>query len=132
MRKILNFLLIAITAACAMSCRRTSHNGDIDGFWRIDRIQYSASGETVCPEDLFIAVNLELLQLDNPQVEHTGVISWHKGDSRLGVEFPYNPSDEALYKYGFPPNPCTLDVKVLDSRRLVLASPTAVISCTRY
>ena len=82
--------------------------------------------------DLFIAVNLELLQLDNPQVEHTGIISYHKGDPRIGVEFPYNPSAEALYKYGFPANPCVLDIVTLDSHRLVLSSPVAVISCTRY
>jgi hypothetical protein len=132
MRKLLPVLILALIALCLPSCRRTSHNGRIDGFWRIDEIAYAESGETVSPTDLFIAVNLELLQLDNPQVEHTGIISYHKGDPRIGVEFPYNPSAEALYKYGFPANPCVLDIVTLDSHRLVLSSPVAVISCTRY
>ncbi len=132
MRKLLPVLILALIALCLPSCRRTSHNGRIDGFWRIDEIAYAESGETVSPTDLFIAVNLELLQLDNPQVEHTGIISYHKGDPRIGVEFPYNPSAEALYKYGFSANPCVLDIVTLDSHRLVLSSPVAVISCTRY
>ena len=84
MRKIFNIILLFVTIIAAGSCRRASDNGKIDGFWRIDEINYKASGETVCPSGLFIAVNLELLQLDDPAVKHTGIISYHKGDSRLG------------------------------------------------
>lgn len=132
MRKIFNIILLFVTIMAAGSCRRASDNGKIDGFWRIDEINYKASGETVCPSGLFIAVNLELLQLDDPAVKHTGIISYHKGDSRLGVEFPYNPSKEELYRFGFPENPCVLDITVLTDRRLVLSSSVGVISCTRY
>lgn len=137
MKKIFPLILIAIIAITAGSCRRASHNGLIDGMWRIDEITVTATGENVDPLDKFICVNLELMQLGHPTPEITGILHYHKGDERFSVEFPYRPSDDKMAGYGFAYNSpdtdvVTLDVELLNHKHMVLRSPIATITCTRY
>ncbi len=130
---------IPLLALLSFSCRRATDNGKIDGFWQIREIQYD-DGKVVNPEYRMIAVQLELLHLDYFNNFITGVLDYHKGDSEIGVDFRYNPSDADLYLYGFAPDPelsvnskyCRLKIEVLDSKSLVLRSPIALITCRRY
>lgn len=138
MRKIF-FIIISIFAIISFSsCRRTSDNGKIDGYWQIREIHYN-DGQISNPNRLFICVNLELMQLNNPDPSDklTGVISYHRGDDKIGVDFRYGPTAEQLALYGFAPiatnpNECILDINRLDSKYLVLTSPIAVITCKRF
>lgn len=137
MKKIFPIILIAVIALISGSCRRMSHNGLIDGLWRIDEITLTDNDESVVATDKFICVNLELMQLGNPEPEVTGILHYHKGDDRFSVEFPYKPSDEKMAEYGFAYDSAdsdvvTLEVEVLTHKRMVLRSPAAVITCTRY
>ena len=141
-KKIFTILMSALLIIALGSCRRATDNGKIDGFWHIREIQYN-DGSSSYPEKKMIAVQLELLQLDDPQTTPllTGVLDYHKNDKVLGVDFRYKPSDADLYPYGFAGNPelsgpsntyCRLDIVQLDSRHLVLRSPIALITCRRY
>lgn len=51
----------------AGGCRRWSHNGDIDGHWQITSVELldeqGEITETLHPQDYYIAIGLELLQL---------------------------------------------------------------------
>lgn len=143
MKKIIPILILLITLVSLGSCRRTTNNGKIDGFWKITEIYYTADGKTVHPERRMIAVQLELMQLQNAgyTATLTGVIHYHKGDPTIGVDFRYNPSDDQLAQYGFAPEPgstegqgqyCVLHIEKLDRKHLVLRSPIAVITCRRY
>lgn len=136
------FLLAASLTLLALTlpaCRRATDNGKIDGFWQIREIQYN-DGNTVRPEYRMIAVQLELLQLDYYNSKITGVLDYHKGDSEIGVDFRYNPTDDNLYLWGFAPDPelsvgtkyCRLKIELLDSKSLILRSPIALITCRRY
>lgn len=134
MRKIIPAIILSLIVAVIgfCGCRRASDNGKLDGFWRIDNIHYTDTDEDVTPSNLFIAVNLELLQLDNPAPHITGVLTYNKGEERIGVEFPTNPTATALRAYGFAGNPALLDIEKLSGERLVLRSSIAVITCTKY
>ena len=133
MRKILHIILLSLLAAlCVCGCRRASDNGKLDGFWRIDNIHYTDTEEDISPTGLFIAVNLELIQLDNPGPNITGVLTYKKGDDRIAVDFPTNPSATSLRTYGFSGNPALLDIEKVSAKRLVLRSGKAVIKCTKY
>lgn len=141
MRKFLTIICLSLMLISLGACRRASHNGKIDGFWKITEIQYAdqlpvadsgLEGTSVVPEDLFICVNLELLQLGNPGTQFTGVMSYSKGDDRLGVDFKDAVSPEKLLIYGFPPSPSVLDIVSLSDKRLVLRSDVATVSCRRF
>lgn len=130
------FIIIAVAILLLFpSCRRTSDNGKIDGLWRIDTIEYFEPGQTpstIHPEGFLIAVQLELLQLDNQNPVATAIISYSKGDKSIGLDFPYNPDPELLRKFGIMENPCVLQIETLNSRHLVLASSSSRVRCTRF
>ncbi len=133
MRKLLPIIILSLLATfCFCGCRRASDNGKLDGFWRIDNIHFTDTDEDLTPSDLFIGINLELLQLDRPAPDITGIITYKKGEMRLGVQFPTNPTPAQLRTYGFSGNPCMLDIEKLTGERLVLRSEIAVITCTKY
>lgn len=114
------------------SCRRAWFNGKLDGFWRIEEIEYTEDGSTVIPDNKFIMINLELLQLGSPRPSITGVISYSKSEKTLGVEFPMNPEANKLRGYGFMSNPATFDILKLDDDELILKSASSTVYCTRF
>ena len=133
LKRITTYLLLTLCILCG-SCRRASDNGKIDGYWKIYDIYYTADGTTSNPEDEFISIQLELLQLQNPlpSPQLTGVLSYKKGDDTLGVDFRNNPSDEILYDFGFIGPQCVLHIDRVDGSNLVLSSPIARITCKKY
>lgn len=134
MRKIIIMMLAAVAAIALGSCRRASDNGKIDGHWQIREIYYIETGTSEYPVDKFISVQLELMQLQNPvqSGDLTGVITYHKGDPEISVDFRNNPTAERLASFGFQGNPSVLHIDRLDSKHLVLSSPIAVITCKKF
>lgn len=138
-RKIKSISVIALVAlmlsAWLGGCRRASDNGDLDGLWRIERIEYLTDGEvteTVEPEGLFYAVQLELFQLDAPNPKVTAVMSYRKGSKTLGLDFPTKPSATVLRGYGIMENPCEFKIEKLSHRHLVMSCSGSRVSCTRF
>lgn len=132
-RTLLPFL--AILMATLPSCRRASDNGLLDGLWRIDHIDYfPADGpeSTADPSGFLIAIQLELLQLDNQNPVATAIMSYSKDERTIGLRFPENPEPELLRKFGIMDNPCVLKIVSLSSSSLVLESPSSRIKCTRF
>lgn len=128
-------LLAALSLLLLPACRRASDNGLIDGLWRIDQIDYFEQGQqpsTIHPEGFFIAIQLEILQLDNPNPVATSIMSYDKDKRTLGLEFPYNPDPSLLRKYGIMQNPCVMKVEALSHKRLVLTSSSSRVTCTRF
>lgn len=129
-------LIFAIAAMLIVlpACRRTSHNGKIDGQWKIQEITMNATGETIYPADLHIDINLELLQLRGVGEPYhlTGVISYSKDDRTLGVDFRFNPTLAELEPYGIYSNPVVFGIPVLTTKKLVLKTPESTITCKRF
>lgn len=140
MKKLIPIIILSLlTIILFPGCRRMSDNGEIDGYWQIREIYYTATGEIQNPKDKFICINLELMQLNNPSPtpKLTGVLAYHKGDKTIGVDFRYGPTTAELAQFGFAPTPdnpnfCSLDIKRVDSKHLVLESPIATITCKKF
>lgn len=139
MKYITKIILLLSLVICIGSCRRATDNGKIDGFWQIREICFDASGESEFPTQKFIAVDCELIQLNNPgpKPQTTGLLIYQKGDKVLGVDFRYSPSAEQLAIFGFAaepddPNICKLDIIKLNNKNLVLKSRIATIICKKY
>lgn len=132
---ILAALIVASVAAFgALSCRRASDNGKIDGFWQIQEIYYKADGRTEYPTNKFIAVQLELLQLDGPGVlpQLTGVLSYDKNEDNFTVDFRNGPTEEQLNGFGFSGQQSVVHIDKADRSHLVLSTSIAVITCRKY
>ena len=50
--KIIVLLMTALLAVAAVSCRKRSINGDLDGMWQVMSIEYK-DGRTVNPEGIY-------------------------------------------------------------------------------
>ena len=137
-KKIILTLLCIILAGAG--CRRVSHNGAIDGYWRIRTIEYKDGTPEEHPEDLFIAIQCELMQLwqtvpsgaqkrDVP----TGEMTYDKDAGRLSVDFrdPVNLTLARLHQFGVCSNPVTFKVHV-DGSTMVLTTPESVITCLKW
>ena len=136
-----NIVRSILTGACdvllivAGSCRRASHNGAIDGNWKILTIETLATGEVTdySRSQVFIAINLELMQLRSGTFgSYTGIIDYDKGDHRLAVEFPDINGADQLRPYGIDENPVVFTVEKANSKRLRLRTSTKLITCRRF
>ncbi len=138
------FIYILIAAAVILTsstgCRRMSHNGDIDGFWRVVSVEEIANGSTIqqnntlYPDDIFYCINLELMQLQPLNSNYTGIMHFNKKEKQLTVEFPKQPegaAPDAMHIFGIWTNPVTFEYSA-DSRHLVLRTPETVIKCDRF
>lgn len=130
-------MLLAVLTAISSSissCRRWSDNGKIDGYWQIQEIYYTADGTTVHPTNLFIAVQLELLQLQDPDYspKMTAVLSYDKKQDYFSVDFRYNPTEKELYKFGFAAPQSVIHIDEANRNKLVLSSSIAIIKCRKF
>lgn len=119
-------------------CRRMSHNGDLDGNWRLKAITVTSTGEVIDPgEKCFMAINLELMQLRAPGLPGTqaaivtGVMDYDEDAGRLTVEFRKNAEKRYLERFGIYSNPVTFKVSV-NRKKLVLTSPESVLELRRF
>lgn len=136
-KNIITSLLLAVVSLLAVSalpsCRRASHNGKLDGFWKVVEIYDVQTGETIIPDPTpYMSFQLELVQLRCALGWQTGTISYDKGGGTLGLNFPYNPPESYLSIFGIYENPVVFDIETLDHKRLVLANDRSVITCERF
>lgn len=132
--------MVCLTLGIGAGCRRTSHNGDIDGFWRVVSVEQIANGTTIpkdtviYPTNLFYCINLELMQLQPLSAEFTGVMNFSERNRKLTVEFPKRPEGATgweMQRFGIWTNPVTFEVNAGKSH-LVLRTPESVIKCDRF
>lgn len=125
--------IIAITAIS--SCRRAS-NRYIDGYWRIKTVELKEDGTTFTPENKFIRIYLELMQLateaENGKNSFTGIMSYDKKARTIGVEFPYESTASSLNQFGVYENPVTFTILKASGGKLVLETPESIITCQRF
>ena len=135
MKKII--CLLAVILLLASGCRRASHNGKLDGFWRVETVEYlnAASGDSVAhPQNRFICIDLELFQLqEHGGIQATGVMDYSKGKHLLKVDFPYFEAGGSplLERFGIMENPVTFLVSA-SGEKLVLSSTSTVVRCRRF
>ncbi|MDE7402008.1 MAG: lipocalin-like domain-containing protein [Muribaculaceae bacterium] len=146
------YILLGLASS---SCRRWSHNGDIDGYWQIQTIEYfdPASDHKTVTEVVdfnhdrddegnlltreYIAVGLELLQCYygdkmHPTPAANGLINYNKKQNILIVDFRGTSSEATRRKFGIFGDPATLKIRKVDSHKLVFESSGAIVTCNRF
>lgn len=121
MSKINLFFLGIITAFILLSCQKADKNGELDGFWKLMRIEYVADGTT---EDLkdkhrFMAIQLDLLQLRGEGSHYARFV--YECDS-LYIKMIDNASDSLLQQFGMNAQEQSFAIERLNDKRLVLKS----------
>lgn len=144
MKRISFIIPVALLAASLVaifslfSCRRVTHNGKIDGNWRIETMEDIATGQVEHPVNYFLAIQLEMAQFreesaaGGPQLN--ALISYKKGDDVIGMDFPdkvgNTPANLAVFR--IPSTNVTFKILQLDRSKLVLESPTTIYRCIRF
>lgn len=136
MKKYIVLLMTAAMLAVTVlsGCRRATHNGKIDGLWKVVEIETFPDGgtsEVTNPENVFFGVQLELFQIDTPTPRFTGEMTFGK-DRQLSVRFTDNTESDELRQFGIYSNPVTFTIETLNSKHLVLSTPSSVITCRRF
>lgn len=132
------FVTSVIAAAFAMTgCRSMSHNGRLDGFWKIVTIENTATGEvTPANSEYYYSFYRDVMNLkDTKSVKNiTGKFNYHKGDDKITIEYPYIESDQMyeLEPYGIYENPVTFEILKLTGSELVLKSDHSIVSCIKF
>lgn len=142
MKKSIYILLLSIASLSFLlaGCGKASHNHRLSGNWQIKSIENRVSNTTSYPEDLYIDMNLHVVNLHYSQPNSMGIngpsgnMAFDHDEMRLSMDFPYVNADEMdkLQRFGIFANPVVFTVEKLDSKQLVLQSPESVITCRRF
>ncbi len=88
-KTIFNLLLISIIAMMATSCRKVSHNGDLDGQWQMQSITFD-DGTNLSGRGIYYSFMLHTAQLRSTSGgTRTGNMVYDK-DKSIFIEFPTN------------------------------------------
>lgn len=125
-----------ILICTATGCRRTSHNGKIDGYWQVEYIEDLTTGNTIECFDRYVAINLELVQLyKGGGLYGVGYLRYDKGDDEFAMDFPDVPGQNNtnnLAIFGVYENPQRYDIVKLNSKEFVYKSDRVLVHCRRY
>lgn len=148
--------LLAVILLLLPSCRRAFMNGELDGNWKIERIDNLQTGESVdYPKfpgsnlPLIYGIELELMQLNTGGVLNaqgksaTAVIHYDKSGKTLTADFAYfmrsddpafpNSEQQAILNlYGIYENPVTFHIETLNNSHLILLSPQSRITLVKF
>lgn len=136
--KALRLSLVLVVLSVQISCADVFHNGKLDGFWRLDNIEF------VCGEDfdgnwcagkeygnVFWGFARNVVELN-------GASLWGKtcfsGDS-ICIDFSMNPiseTDAVLRRYGLRKNVSEFEVECLDGRKMVISDGCDRLSFSRW
>lgn len=128
----LTFLCIGMVG-CKLD---TSHNGDLDGYWKLSSVDTLTTGGTanLTDESLFWMVEKDLLMVrDNNDESNQGyVMRFHQTDSTLLLSNAqlYNKATgnelledfTPLHRFGISTQPELYDIDYLTSRRMTLST----------
>ncbi len=137
MRTVFHILLTMTVLAFISSCEmESSHGGDLDGYWHLQRIE-TTQGHAADYQDkrVFWAIQGHLIQLTDRDYQHAFLVSRYvrQGDSLI-LEHPYiddrNHGDpeitdpEILRFYGLLPVSSRYHIETLNSDRMSLSADT--------
>lgn len=134
------FFAVCVTALLASlySCRKRSPNGELDGFWQIETVEYFSTGEVASPYPKhYICLNLHVvnLQVGNESLLITGNMHYDKSSGVIAFDFPasqYNQSLGDPESFGFMKPQVDFKVVKLDHKQLVIQSEETLVKCRRF
>ena len=130
-------VLVAGLLALAVSCRKKSPNGKLDGMWRVTSVETKATGELTVPErQLYYCMNLHVVQLQGGPGA-AGNMQYSKSEGEVTMDFPYsatsiNSATHPFSVYGIWTSPVTFKVVSLTGKKLVLESSESIVTMRRF
>lgn len=130
-----------ILTAGLSSCRKMSHNGKLDGFWQVQTVENTATGEVSSPYPKhYYCLNLHVVNLKVTDITATisGNMQYDKDASTVYMDFrsfPYVTEEEnesALEEFGVYEKQVTFEIVKLDGKEMVLKSPQSVVRLRRF
>lgn len=126
------FLIILLCSGCA----KRDVNGDLDGFWQLRTITYTANDSTANVRDSlrFMAVQLQLLELRNNNKYGRYARFRHEGDSLFIEMIDSTQRGMQLWMLNFGMNSIRprFFVRTLNSKHLVLQSDYSIIGFHKF
>lgn len=133
----ISIVIILILSIFTTSCRKVSHNGDLDGQWQMQTIE-TTDGNVKAAKGVYYNFMLHTAQMQSSNSgTRTANLVYDKGKSIL-MHFPMNEATQFL-GFGLTPDDFTaapdnekgvilqLTIRTINSKTLVLVTPTSTI-----
>ncbi len=127
--KIIVLLMTALLAVAAVSCRKRSINGDLDGMWQVMSIEYK-EGRTVNPEGIYYCLFLHTFNLRKTGGYSIAGNMIYEGDE-LKLEAPYA-TPEQLEPWGINSKVTTFRILHLSGSKMTLESDYAHLELRKF
>lgn len=138
LKYILPLILLTVVAGSFQSCRKRSPNGQLDGQWQIQTVEYKTTGEISSPYPKhYICLNLHVVNLtitDSKKMV-SGNMHYDKETATIAFDFPdseYKKPNAEPQSFGFMTPQVTFKVVELNGKKLVIESPETVVTCRRF
>lgn len=128
--KIINAALTLVVSLLLMSCSMRDINGDFDGQWQIQKIEW-ADGQSQTIGDQYMCIQQHMVQLTPGGRVSTGVLDYDKDDKVATMTFPYA-KDGDLKKWGILGTSVTFNIQKLSREHCVLVSADATITMRKW
>lgn len=138
LKYILSVVILTVVGCSFQSCRKHSPNGQLDGQWQIQTVEYKTTGDVSSPYPKhYICLNLHVVNLTytDGKVMISGNMHYDKDAATVAFDFPsseFNKNNADPESFGFMAPQVTFKVVALDSKKLVMESPETVVTCRRY
>ena len=129
MKKSRFITLLLVVFLSLTACNKVSHNGNLDGQWRIITIENIESGVINEPQQLFYCFNLHTANLTRGGVWYTANMVYDY--PKLSLDFPYNKPGE-LDDWGIYSTDVTFQIVLLNSSSLILRSDQVIINLQKF
>lgn len=122
-------VIIALLSFIAISCNKISHNGNLDGMWRIITIENLENGDIYTPDQHFYCFNLHTANLTGGNEVPTANMTYKY--PVLYLDFPYE-SPGNLVDWGIYSNYVKFDILQLTKSDLVMQSEDVLITLKKF
>ncbi|MBR6649685.1 MAG: lipocalin-like domain-containing protein [Bacteroidaceae bacterium] len=140
MKRITYLLMLMLLLATFASCDKVYINGNLDGMWRLDNVQYSDS--TVQPERVFYSFQRHLVQVGKYYDEEFPVRflgNLHYSGNTMSVSnfhsFPmelYPATVEMLRDFHLYSDSTTFTIVTLNKDKLIMSNEERIYSLTKW
>lgn len=120
---------LIIVLLALSSCYKVSHNGDLDGMWRVISIESVETGKESHPDQIFYCFDLSIAQLTRGYIVATANMVYHYPEIKL--DFP-NQRPEVLADWGIYATYVEFEILKLNGSSLVIKSDDSIVTMTKF
>lgn len=126
---VLRLTIVIALLLLGQSCGKVSHNGDLDGMWRVLTVENLTTGEVTYPNQHFYCFYLHTANLTKGVVCATANMIYDY--PKLILDFPYNSAGQ-LDEWGIYSNYVEFEILELNSREMTMRSTEALVAMRKF